>query len=477
MDELSFVVDTSESSECLSSSGSEEQIESEMLIEPPNHVVGLETKNLSALGFSPSMSTDITFLKPPLFRSSCDKENDSQRICELTYGLGHDAHCHHKGMLSNHIFDSGDSHRSSASDNQHAFTLPDKAYPQRSFRKQSFSEGYGGNSRFHYADSEKELRKRNVGVIREGPSYFSKTLANLNGLMEQAENSSSTSYSCTLQWRNPAYYSNFLSMNPMLTNYAFLHLMGKSGERHSTAYGRSLPYFDFSSVEDPCKLCVDQSAANSGCDFGSELRLALDLCASSTSSKNDHNCNEEKDGDHGLIDNMEVCIVHSPLKSNGCNQDIIENTSACRDWEALFGSSNDTFISSIQGHIQNLSAMFEIPLDFIIEKCIQQEIMLQYPFPCANDQSFIVLLIFSFPIRHNVVGTRPSQKCHVWALLACVLALVWGLLAVGLTCYFHQVFIFSCSNIKFPPKNNCFIILMTYKAVTTRFIWVRYSFY
>ncbi|XP_040992512.1 uncharacterized protein LOC121239342 isoform X1 [Juglans microcarpa x Juglans regia] len=376
MDELSFVMDTSESSECLSSSGSDEQIESEMLIEPPNHVVGLETKYLSAISFSSSMSTDITLQKPHLFRSSSDKENDSQRICELKYGLGHDARCHHKGVLSSHIFDSGESHGSSTSDIEHTFTLPDKAYSQGSLPKQSFSEGYGGKSRFHPADSEKKLRKRYVGVIREGPSYFSEILGNLDASMEQAENSTSTSYSYTLQWQNPAYHSNFLSMNPMLTNYAFLHLMGKSGERCSTAYGQSLPYFDFSSVENPCKLCVERSAANSGCDFGSELQLPLDLHASSTSSKNDHYCNQEND--HGLIDNMEVCNVYSPLDSKCCNQDIIE--SGCSDWKAMFGSSSDTFNSSVQCHRQNLSFTFEIPLDFIIEKCIQQEIMLQYKY-------------------------------------------------------------------------------------------------
>lgn len=433
MDELSFVMDTSESSECLSSSGSDEQIESEMLIEPPNHVVGLETMYLSALSFSSSMSTDINLQKPHLFRSSSDKENDSQRICELTNGLGHDAHCHHKGVLSSHIFDSGESHGSITSDIEHTFTLPTKAYPQGSLCKQSFSEGYGGKSRFHPADSEKKLTKRNVGVIREGPSYFSEILANLDASMEQAENSMSTSYSYTLQWQNPAYHSNF-SMNPMLTNYAFLHLMGKSGERCSTAYGQSLPYFDFSSVENPSKLCVERSPANSGCDTGSELRSPRDLHASSTSSKNDHCCNQENAGDHGLIDNMEVCNVYSPLDSKGCNEEVIE--SGCSDGEALFGSSGDTFNSSVQCHRQNFSSTFEIPLDFIIEKCIQQEIMLQYPFPCDNDQSFLVFFIFPFSLFHNVFGTRSNQQCHVQALLACVLAFVGGFIS----CWFDILF-------------------------------------
>uniref|UniRef100_A0A2N9EPG6 Gamma-tubulin complex component n=1 Tax=Fagus sylvatica TaxID=28930 RepID=A0A2N9EPG6_FAGSY len=367
IDELSYVMDTYESSECSSSNSSEEQIESEQLIEPPSH-----TKYLSALSFSVSNSMDISLQKPRHYKNSCHIENNSHGICEVTDSLGHDVHSHNQGVLLSQLsvlLESEESNCSFTSDILHTDSLPDKVWSLGCPHK----------------DSDLNLRKTNVGVIKEGTSYFCKILATLDASIREAtgkgqlENSTYTpSHLYTLRSCKSYYQSNCLSENPMLTKYAFLHSMSKPGERCNADYGRSLPYFDFTSVEDPCKLCVEQVAAGSVHEIGSELPLLMDSHASSTSSKSDHHGQQGYDGDHVLIDNTEAsCYIRSPSDLKDHKQEAIKNVSGGSSWESLLGNSSVTIDSSVGDHRQSLLAMFEIPLDFIIEKCLLQEIILQ----------------------------------------------------------------------------------------------------
>jgi len=80
-----------------------------------------------------------------------------------------------------------------------------------------------------------------------------------------------------------------------------------------------------------------------------------------------------------LVDNTEVCHVNSPSDLKDHNQEVTKNVSGGSNWETLLGTTSETVDNSVGGHGQSLSAMFDIPLDFIIEKCLLQEIMLQYP--------------------------------------------------------------------------------------------------
>ncbi|XP_059430349.1 uncharacterized protein LOC132163972 isoform X4 [Corylus avellana] len=403
MDEFSYVMDTYELSECSSTNSSEEQIEPEQLIEPPNHMAGLETKYLSTLTFSTSTSMDISLQNPREFKKPCHIASDSHGTHEITDCLCHDVHLSNDSMLL-------ESRESWTSDIQHTDTLADKAWTPGQPQKQSFNvfEGYKDDSRSHPADSLKQWKK-NVGVIKEDTSYFSKTLATLNASLEEAsgkgqqENPTYSPYSYTLQQWKPNYHSNFLSMNPMLTNYASLHSMSKLGERCSTDNGCSLPYFDFTSVENPCKLSVEQLAAGSRHEFGSELLLHVDSHGSSTSSKSDHHGKQGHDGDHVLIDNIKVCHVYSPSDLKDHNQEVMKNVSGGSNWETLLGTTSDTIDNSVGGHRQSLSAVFEIPLDFIIEKCLLQEIMLQYKY---ISKLTIKLLEEGFDLLEHLLALR-----------------------------------------------------------------------
>lgn len=427
MDELSFVMDTDESSELSSSNSYEEQIESEQLIEPPNH-----TKYLSALSFSLSTSMDISLQKPHEFKNSCHIENDSHEICEVTDSRGHDMHSQNNGIFLSHLPEllmPEESNQSCTSDIQHTDSLADKV----------FSPGHPQK------DSDLNLRKTNVGVIMEGTSYFRKIQAMLDASIGEAtgkgqlENSTHTPYLYMLQRCKSYYQSNFMSLNPMLTSYAFLHSISKPGERCNANYGRSLPYFDFTSVEDPCKLCVEQSATGSVHEFGSEPRLLMPSHASSTRSKSDRHSKQGYDGDHVLIDNIEVPYVCSPSDLKDHNQEVIKNVSGGNSWESLLGGSSitidnsvgDTYQkkdNSVGDQRQSLSAMFEIPLDFIIDKCLLQEIILQYPFLYASFRTNInqimlcglFIFFFVFLFSNGQYWATRIVMCTLSELCACL---------------------------------------------------------
>ncbi|KAB1226888.1 Gamma-tubulin complex component 6 [Morella rubra] len=382
VDELSYGMDTYQTSDCLSSNSSEEQIDSEQLIEPPNQRVGLQSKYLSALSFSLSTTVDISLQKSDQFTELSHKESHSGELWELTKGLSHDMHSHHKGLFSNHpsvLLESGESHWSCMSDIRHSDNPLEKACLEGCLQKVSFSVSQKNrdDSGLYPMDSDRKLRKRNVEVMKEVTSHFGEILATLDS-KDQCENHMPGPDTYTLQQLNPTYHSNFLSMNPVLTNYAYLHLMSKSGERCSSVYEQSLPYFDFNSVEDPCKSCVERLSASSVPEFGSDLPLTLGSHASSACSKSDHHGSHGCDAEHVLIDNTGVGYSPSTLKDH--SQEVKENVSGGSNWETLLGSSSEMFNTSAEDRSQGFSATFEIPLDFIIEKCILQEIILQYKY-------------------------------------------------------------------------------------------------
>lgn len=420
MDEFSYMMDKYESLDSLSSNSSEEQIESEQLIELPNHMVGLEQKYLSALSFSLSTPTDIALQKPHQCKKSCHIESGSHGICERTDCLGHQVHSHQREMILSDMsvmLEPGESNWSCISDIQHKDSIPDKAWPLGGPLQHSFDvvEGYKNDSRLYPSDSGLKPSKRYMGVPREGMSYFSEMIAPCNALTGEAGKDllENDTYTRLQQWKHN-YGSNFLSMNPMLTTNAFLHLMSKPGERCSTDYGQSLPYFDFTSVEDPCQLCVVQLPAGSEHEFGSGIRLLVDSHASTATSKGDNHGKQGYSGDDVLTDNTKVSCVYSPLDLKDHNQEVITNLSGGSSWESLLDSDINTVDINFGGHRPSLSAMFEIPLDFIIDKCLLQEIMLQYKYV---SRLTIKLLEEGFDFLEHLLALRRYHFMQVadWA--------------------------------------------------------------
>ncbi|GMJ11761.1 hypothetical protein HRI_004845300 [Hibiscus trionum] len=86
-------------------------------------------------------------------------------------------------------------------------------------------------------------------------------------------------------------------------------------------------------------------------------------------------------GDVLLVDNSEGSYVVPTLELKNQDHDVISKILSGESyWESFLGSSTScTTYSSRTGGIKlNAFSTFEIPLDFVIDKCLVQEILLQY---------------------------------------------------------------------------------------------------
>lgn len=378
MDDLSYVADNYESSECSSSDITEEPVMTEkQLTELSNHRAGLEQEFFSALSFSASPPFEKSLEKSHESENSYLVKSDSGRICEKTDDVCHYAESHKNEMVLNQIslgLETQESDWTSVSDNQYTDHVPDYNLPVSGFLKNSDIVRYG--SRLHHQDSDPDISE--MGSLKEDISYYTKMIANDNTLMEEAfdkdqlGNSTNTSGSFMLQqWKLNSHY-NFLSMNPTLAKSSFLKLFANPGERDDKDSSCSLPCFDFSSVKDPWKVCPEKVSAGS-----------MDSIASATSTKVGHHDQEHCDKDDVLIDEITTKFDNnslSDMKEHSHEYSNLMLVSGGSGWESLLDRSSNSIFNSVDDHRQNLLSKFEIPLDFIIDKCLLQEIMLQYPY-------------------------------------------------------------------------------------------------
>lgn len=381
-DEFFYGGDTSESSECSSLSGSEEQSEAEQQIEHPNGLFGTE-KYFSALSFSRSTPNSNPPQKYLQSEKSGHKERDSHEICESTDALALFMLTQHKRKIlsSSGPEASKESHLSSR-DSHYTHSLVSNCWPLGGLLENPFciDRGCGNDPEMHLSASGLKGCKGNIQVSKEGVSN-SKTLGNDNAFTEeilgegQLHNGYGTSNLFSMQGLKLNYSGNIFSINPMLTRNTLFHQTGKSGERCTTDLGQSFPYFDFSSVEDACKVCVEKLTV------GSRQAVFKDSSQSAISTKGDL-FNEQRYPVHEiLLDNTKGSCVypHLDLKDHEKNL-VATNISSTSSWESLLYTSNNIENTTVKDHRQEFSAIFEIPLDFIIDKCLLQEILLQYPF-------------------------------------------------------------------------------------------------
>ncbi|XP_015873298.2 uncharacterized protein LOC107410385 [Ziziphus jujuba] len=396
MDDLPYVVDNYESSECSSSDITEEPVMTEkQQIELSNHRAGLEQEFFPALSFSVSPSFEKSLERSHECKNSYLLESDSGGICEKMDAICHYVQSHQSEMVLNPIslgLESQESDWTSVSGNQYTDHLPDNNCPVTGFLKNSDIVGYG--SRSHPEIS-------GMGSLKEDISYYSKMIVNNNALMEEAfgkdqyGNSTSTSGSFMLQqWKLHSPY-NFLSMNPTLAKSSFLKLLANPGERDSKDYRFSLPCFDFSSVEDPWKVCLEKFSAG-----------FVDSSASATSTKVDHHDQEHCDNDDVLIGETTTKFDDnslSDMKEHNHEYSNLALASGGSSWESLLDRPSNIMFNSDEDQRLDFLSKFEIPLDFIIDKCLLQEIMLQYKYV---SRLTIRLLEEGFDLQEHFLALR-----------------------------------------------------------------------
>lgn len=367
-DEFSYMDNLSESS---SSNNSEDQMETDQLIGWPCKIVGLQNY-VSALSFSKSTAVNSSV------HNSCQLEkphSDSHDFCDEKDATDHLVKSSCNIMTSSHMskfLNPGKPNCSFKVSTQYGGSLIDG--PVGDTVKNSF-----GNDEIHGQNEiEKQLKLLRGASFYHGDTIISDGESLVENLYDNNRHSLNLyrllPQNIDHQYNSPC--TNPLSMNPMLTRNALLCMMGRNGEKYITDHRKPLPSFNFSTVEDPFKVHMDKLLINSRCS--SESAFSLDCRASANGNKNDHHCEEGHGGEDDLIDNTQNCVIDS-LDLKDRNQDVLRNASGGSSWERLLGSFRKTINCDDATHKKIFLSTSEIPLDIIIDKCLLQEIILQYP--------------------------------------------------------------------------------------------------
>ncbi|PON59178.1 Gamma-tubulin complex component protein [Parasponia andersonii] len=390
MDDSSYMDNTCKSSDS-SSSYDEEKIVSEQVRDLSSHMAGVEQKYLSSLSFFVS-SPFKNYVEKPYECEESYIESDSDGICERDVLYDYEQSHHHGKFLDQMsvAVESQEPNWSYMSFNQYLGYLPENDWLVNGLLKNSIVEGSsGGNSRSNPLECNADVCK--MEAFKESIYECRKMIVINDALPEvlfskdqQDYNIHCSNFFTLKNWKvNSA--DNFLSINPMLTKFTFLNLQTDAGERDGTRTGKPLPYFDFSSVEDPCKGCLESFSAG-----------LMESGASATGAKSD--LRDEKHCDQDVLIVKPKIIDGNSLseRSDHNQKDATSLISGGSSWEKLLARSSNTVVNGVGDNAESSLAKFDIPLDFIIDKCLLQEIMLQYPYLYAQSrkiQGFLELAI------------------------------------------------------------------------------------
>lgn len=368
-----------ESPDCFSPDSSEEMSESEELIEQPNNESHSEQKYLSALRFLSCTLTASSLRenKDPKDRK-IDLERDFQEA-DLPLGVV-------SSISKSYRVEFGDGDRSNLSADQITNSPPEGSFSvsglleDPSVVHRVYPEEHRLNAPGCFVGlSKKTLEFVEVMPFFRGNAATSTVLTDRTLCMkENVIGTHSSSILCMLQ---PLDHRNFLSMNPVLPKITHTPLKNKSGVKDSIYGGQFLPCYDFTSVEDPFKICLDKLDTISKYQCGSEPPFFGNSGASTIGIKKHCRGEEEHGLDSLVIANKKGSCISSPLGSKGqYHHAVLTNVSGGSSWETMLGSCRNNSTAGVRDQGEHLSANFKIPLDIVIEKCILQEILLQYPF-------------------------------------------------------------------------------------------------
>ncbi|XP_065865805.1 uncharacterized protein [Euphorbia lathyris] len=392
--------DTSEASECSSLTGSDEQAEVEQPLFP-NNFVEQEHQYLSSVRFSLSSSVDNTLGKSTQRKDSQDVESNLPDYLQKNNALDHFTQSHCKKKALRHMFEPP------------SFSVPNlscipNAQFTDGFTDKSWSLGLPNNPFYddheyryhqrldHYTSPEvnkadKDSFNRNLPCFRKVTSR--KGVPDMG--KDQLENAFNTSNSLTLQMGKDHCRSNIFSTNPNLTRNASFNPRNKHGWKCSLAYGHSLPCYDFSTVENPLAVFDEKLTVS--------LRNEIEYQVHSTDKIYDQG-KQDNGEDSVLVNDGRTTCPSSPLDTEEQGREALLSTdfSGGKSWESLLNNFHCTEKESVREQSESLLAVFEIPLDFIIDKCLLQEILLQYCYV----SKLAIKLLEGFDLHEHFLALR-----------------------------------------------------------------------
>lgn len=175
--------------------------------------------------------------------------------------------------------------------------------------------------------------------------------------------------------------SDFLSMNPILARSSLVNPKREPEQMCSRDSRQSFPFFNFTSIRDPCEVYIEKFAANSRDQLGAGVSVLTGTAATAavlTSCQ--HNLKDHSD--KNLEKKEELSHTCSPVGSEAHIQKIssLENAAGGSGWERLLANSSKIASTTARFPKTSLVTVLEMPLDHIIKKCLLEEILLQYPY-------------------------------------------------------------------------------------------------
>lgn len=384
----------SDSSECSSTSSFEEQTELTELNKCPDILAGPKNTYFSALKFSSSTAVQN--------ENSCLMESDSDGMLKKADVHGHFMDSQHAGTLTNHLslpLELGEPNWS-CSNLHRADSVFGRSWPVGSLLKNPFYvETNEIDARLHSPGSTTEMSNGVANVSNDVLSYLCKSISRSDDLKleksveDQADKGPTSDLFALQHWKHGC-DSNYLSKNPMLAKSSFLasNLCGIPSPK-------PFPFFDFSSVSDPCKVYVEKVTA----DFTPEIlgNHSSSLMRDKRNQQNTEGCG----GNSIVIGKSKASDGHSPPELKNQNQEAgtLTTVSGGSGWQSLLSSSSISCSSKVGDHQQDPPITFEMPLDFVLDKCLLQEILLQYNYV---SRLTIKMLEEGFNLQEHLLALR-----------------------------------------------------------------------
>ncbi|KAL0419432.1 UNVERIFIED_CONTAM: hypothetical protein Sradi_1356700 [Sesamum radiatum] len=382
-DEYSYAEDLSESSECSSSESSEDQDEADKPIFASRNV---EPSYLSALDFSSNLSNDNTMQN--LYPSEI-----SYPVEYLPFKINCKSGC---AAYHSHKEDypvSSEQKLSQTPQTPVASSEQDLCL----FDGHLIARGKR-NTWLHSPDHELELSMGTCGLLNTDLDVYEHAskvnTSNKNQLL--LENS----------LQKLKYDSTFFSMNPTLNRGSIFNARTVLSKRDPANYKYS--YFDFTSVKDPLKTFTVKVAGNHGPKVRTELSVITETPAAGIDTST--HLDIEDHGDSTIENNAKLCPVIPPPNQMGSSKEhlLLPNISGGSTWESMLARPENIVNSSIRDHRTKLVAGADMPLDFVIKKCVLDEILLHLYIPCQQAP-----LTYQEPLLYSL---RPILVLSVKAL-------------------------------------------------------------
>lgn len=359
-EEFSYALDPLESSECSSIDASDEQNDAAQPLDLHDSLALSKPDCLSSLYFF-NLSSGKALEEVPQVKQSSTVCNDSINPCYgETFIRKNDASCAELVELS----------RPCISEILYADEVPPLGWPVGGLdgNPLNIDQSYRDDRFSRFSDSDEYM---NIPHISKQPTTECMLMHNVR----QGHDSSS---SYLIQSWNARYSSNVLSMNPMLTRNAFIHDVNEPRD-NSSKISNSLPCFDFSSATDPLKIYESRSIVDQGHHLEHEHLASTNIETSPVGNMD--GCGRTVKGDDVRSDKDHLDHRAASLNSKRNTDVCPEHACGGSGWQVLLRGSHrvDNGTNREHEHEHGKGAMFEMPLDFIIDKGLMQEIMLQYP--------------------------------------------------------------------------------------------------